>query len=78
MQTYYIINPRRGAEISFTKFSAGASNAQVEPIMSSTYLHLVMHIIMAHELTTVAKWAVNSHNNLHQGKTSLALGGHDF
>ena len=31
MQTYYIINPRRGAEISFTKFCAGGIRCPVEP-----------------------------------------------
>jgi hypothetical protein len=31
MQTYYIINPRRGAEIPSTKISAGAKHNPVEP-----------------------------------------------
>jgi hypothetical protein len=48
MQTYYIINPRRGAKIPFTKFCVGGIKCPIEPILSSTYLHLMMHIFMAH------------------------------
>jgi hypothetical protein len=31
MQTYYIINPRRGAKIPITKISVGAKHCPVEP-----------------------------------------------
>jgi hypothetical protein len=48
MQTYYIINPRRGAEISFTKICAGGIKCPSRTKLSSTYLHLMMHIFMAH------------------------------
>jgi hypothetical protein len=47
MQTYYIINPRRGAEIPIAKTSVGAKQCLVEP-KSLTNLHLMMHLFMAH------------------------------
>jgi hypothetical protein len=58
MQTYYIINPRRGAEIPITKKSVGPNTA-LQNQKSSTILHLMMHLFMAHELTIGDKWVVN-------------------
>jgi hypothetical protein len=47
MQTYYIIDPRRGAEIPVTKRSARGQKCLVEP-KSSTNEHLMMHLFMEH------------------------------
>jgi hypothetical protein len=60
MQTYYIINPRRGAEISFTKFlcwsiKCPSRTNNVFKISASGDVYF-----MAYELTTIAKWAVNN------------------
>ena len=59
MQTYYSINPRRGAEISFTKFCAGGIKC---PSRTNTVFNILAYddaYFMEHELTPGAKWAVN-------------------
>jgi hypothetical protein len=58
MQTYYIIDPRRGAEILVTKRSAGVKKCPVEP-KSSTNEHLMIHLFMAHGFDPLVGEVVN-------------------
>jgi len=47
MQTYYIIDPRRGAEIPVYKRKCWGQKCPVEPKFS-TNEHMMMHLFMAH------------------------------